>query len=276
MRTILAILAIGLLTTACAGPGSGGTTRHYAVETGPNTLIMRLYEGGGMVPESFRLTNTPTFALYGDGRLILLAPDEPRSSYSPPLMPNLRELRVTPEEIQKILGAADEAGLIGADASFDQAEVTDMGTSVFTTTVDGTTHKVSAYALYPQFTAGDPAADLARARLIAFRYEIANLSAFLGRTVSDPPYLPASMRVFVGPAEYAQGRAVAWPLALNPVTVDLPSTNPRFGCISLSGSAVAAFIAAARTATKETLWTAFGHTYSILVRPLFPEESGCA
>jgi hypothetical protein len=276
VRTILAILAIGFLTTACAGVGPGGTTRYYAVETGPNTLVMQLWEGGGMVPESFRLTNTPTFALYGDGRLVLLAPDDRRSSYSGPLMPNLRELRVTPSEIQKILGAADKAGLLGADASFDQAGVTDMGTSVFTTTVDGTTHTVSAYALYPQFPASDPAANLARTRLISFRDAIAHLSAFLGRTVSDPPYQPASMRVFVRPAVQAQGHGIAWPLALDPATVDLPASDPSFGCISLSGADVATFIAAAMAATKETLWTAFGHAYTILVRPLYPEESGCA
>lgn len=43
----------------------------------------------------------------------------------------------------------------------------------------------------------------------------------------------------------------------------------------MTGADVAAFIAAAGTASKESLWTAFGHSYSVLARPLFPEEAGC-
>jgi hypothetical protein len=281
MHKFLSILAIGLLATGCAGPGTGGKPRNYVAATGATDLIMQLTEGGGMVPQTFHLTNTPTFALYGDGRLVLLAPDDHKYSYSTPLLPNLREVRVTPEEMQKILGAADDAGLLGADASYDQASVTDLGDSDFTTTVAGITHRVSAYALYPQFTTADMAANVARARLIAFREtidKVANLSAFLGRTMSDKPYGPTSMRVYVGPVGpygNAVAQGVAWPLALDPVTLDLTSSDPQLGCVTLTGAEVATFIAAAGTASKVSIWTAFGHSYSVLARPLFPEESGC-
>ncbi len=286
MRRFLSLIGISLMAAGCVG-GTGGSPSSgasaipttYSVETGSDKLIMNLTEGGGNVPISYRLTHMPEFALYGDGRIVIQGPVI--EIYPAPLLPNLRALRVTPDEIQKVLAAADAAGLLGPDARFDATDVFDLGTSVFTTTVAGKTHRISAYALYAQFKADDPAVNAARAGLMAYRDAITDLSKFLGRQVSDEEvYEPSSMRVFVVPtgATDSQGttrQVVDWPLALDPATAGEQIANTTFRCIALSGVDLTAFVTVAKTANGLTVWKASSGRYSVLVRPNFPDESGC-
>jgi hypothetical protein len=290
MRHFLSLIGIGLMVAACVG-GAGGSAgastssgasaipTTYSVETGSDKLIMNLTEGGGNVPISYRLTHMPEFALYGDGRIIVQGPVI--EIYPAPLLPNLRVLRVTPDEIQKVLAAADAAGLLGLDASFDATDVFDLGSSVFITTVAGKTHRISAYALYAQFKADDPAVNAARAGLMTYRDAITDLSKFLGRQVSDEEaYEPSSMRVFVGPTDEtdSQGttrQVVDWPLALDPATAGEQIANTTYRCIALSGADLRAFVTVAKTANGLTIWKASSGRYLALVRPNFPDESGC-
>ena len=293
MRRFLSLIGVGLMVAACTGTGpdgSGGASPSsgasatpapttYSVETGSDKLIMRLTQGGGLVPLSYFLTGMPVFALYGDGQIMVKGPVI--EIYPAPLLPNLRVLRVTPEEIQKIIAAADVAGLLGPDASFDATDVFDAGTSVFTTTVAGKTHRISAYALYAEFKADDPAVNAARARLMTYLDIITNLSAFLGHQVSDEEaYEPTSMRVFAGPADGTNSQGVTrqvvdWPLALDPATAGEPSANTTFRCIALSGSNLTAFVTVAKGANGLTIWKASSGRYSVMVRPNYPDESGC-
>jgi hypothetical protein len=221
----------------------------------------------------------PEFALYGDGRIIVQGPVI--EIYPAPLLSNLRVLHVTPDEIQKVLAAADAAGLLGPDARFDATGVYDLDSSVFITTVAGRTHRISAYALYAQFKADDPAVNAARAGLMTYREKITDLSKFLGRQVSDEEvYEPSSMRVFVAPTDAtdSQGttrQVVDWPLALDPATAGEQIGNATFRCIALGGVDLAAFVTVAKTANGLTVWKASSGRYSVLVRPNFPDESGC-
>ena len=290
MRHFLSLIGISLMAAACVGGtgGSAGTSNSsgasaipttYSVETGSDKLIMSLTEGGGNVPISYRLTHMPEFALYGDGRIIVQGPVI--EIYPAPLLPNLRVLHVTPDEIQKVLAAADAAGLLGPDARFDATGVYDLDSSVFITTVAGRTHRISAYALYAQFKADDPAVNAARAGLMTYREKITDLSKFLGRQVSDEEvYEPSSMRVFVAPTDAtdSQGttrQVVDWPLALDPATAGEQIGNATFRCIALGGVDLAAFVTVAKTANGLTVWKASSGRYSVLIRPNFPDESGC-
>jgi hypothetical protein len=309
MRRLLPLLGICvLIAAACTAaaspvpsssiPAGATASPRYAVATGPDKLILRIAVSGGFVAPGYLLTEVPLFALYGDGRVIVPGPIA--AIYPSPLLPNLRVMRVTPAEIQKIVAAADAAGLLGPDASFDIVGIADAGTTVFTAVVDGKVHRISAYALseagadQPGSVGGhvgggvgdlptaDPAIAAARARLSQFWSRISDLSSFLGRTIGeDEAYEPSGMRLFVrdaGPADPAQpsGQVVAWPLATDPMTTGGRTAVEGTVCLAVTGTDLTKFLAAAAQATGATVWTSGSARYAIGVRPLYPNESGCA
>ncbi len=290
MRRLLSVLAAGLLVAACTGSGGAGSSTspdasatpksHYDVATGPDQLLMKMTTGGGLAPIQYLLTHMPSFALYGDGRIIVAGPQI--EIYPGPLLPNLRVIRVTPDEIQKIMAAADNAGLLGPDASYDATGIFDGPTTTFVTIVGGKTHRISAYALGIDAPVDDPAVEAARARLTVYADAIAELSTLLGRQVSDAEaYEPMAMRVFAAVADETQDQAglvrqvVDWPLTMNPATAGEPAMNQNYRCLALTGADLAAFLAVAKTANTLTIWKTATGRYTVMVRPLYPDESGC-
>ena len=132
MRKLISLLGIGLLAAACST--AGATNRpdstpasHYNVATGADQLLLRVTTGGGLLPPGAQLTHKPWFALYGDGRIVVEGPRT--ETYPAPLLPDLRQMQVTPTEIQKIVGEADRAGLLGPDARFDAVDIYDASTT---------------------------------------------------------------------------------------------------------------------------------------------------
>lgn len=294
MRGYVAILAVGLLAAGCgssagsASPGSSApptalassapSGSKYAVETGADQLILRIADEGGFVGPGWLLTRVPEFALYGDGTVIVPGPVD--TIYPGPLLPNLRRLSVTPAEIEKILAAAETAGLLGPDASYNLANITDTATTVFTTIVGGRTHTVSAYALGEAAFSPVSSDAAPRAKLLAFRNEMGDLAAFLGRPIDDASYEPAGLRVFSSPAQTAgtaspTPQTLTWPLATDPATAGGPTRVPGIRCIVLTGSDLGAFLVPAAKANVATVWTAASGRYNISVRPLYPDETGC-
>ena len=284
MLKLLSILGIGLMTAACTAAGASGSPGDtpappYNVATGSDQVVLRIATGGGLVPVEYLLTHKPRFALYGDGRVVVEGPVI--EIYPAPLLPNLRQMHVTPGEIQKILAAADKAGLLGPDASFNATDIFDAGTTTFTTTVDGKTHTIDAYALGIEAATVDAAVAAARKKLSGFQDEVGDLSAFLGREVGDAEaYDAATMRVFTRPADSSAPdgltrQVVAWPLSVDPATAGEATKVPQTRCLALTGADLTAFLTVARTANALTSWTYGAGRYSILVRPLYPDESGC-
>jgi hypothetical protein len=284
MRKLISILGIGLLTAACSTAGATGwplatPAPNYNVATGSDQLVLQVTTGGGLVPIEVQLTHTPWFALYGDGRVIVQGPVI--AIYPAPLLPNLRQMQVTPPEIQKILAAADQAGLLGPDARFDAVDIYDASTTTFTTTVDGKTHTIRAYALGFNATMPDEAVAEAHKKLSGFSGEITDLAAFLGRKIGDAEaYDAAAMRVFTSPTDLSnpdnlKRQVVVWPLTADPGTAGEAANVPNTRCLVLTGPDLEAFLAVARTANRLTTWTYGAARYSVYVRPLYPDESGC-
>jgi hypothetical protein len=291
MRRLLSILIVPLAVVGCVNAGSGGSPSapasptpnataapRYIVDAGADKLILRIASDGGFVAPGFLLTRLPTFALYGDGRIMVQGPMI--EIYPGPLLPNLRQMQVTPSEIQQILAAADAAGLLGPDASYDATGIFDVATTVFTTIVGGKTHHISAYALMEGTTAESAAAAAARTKLIDFSGKIMDLSKFLGRDVSDATaYSPKSMRVFVGPepavdAALPNPQVVTWPLAVDPQS-GVTTNRADLKCLVVSGQDLVAFLKVATGANALTVWSAPSGKFSVSVRPLYPEETGC-
>ena len=284
MRKLISILGISLLTAACTSAGASGSpgatpVPNYNVATGSDQLVLRITSGGGLVPMNVLLTQTPWFALYGDGRIVVRGPAT--ESYPGPLLPNLRQIQVTPAEIQKILAAADQAGLLGPDASFNATDIFDASSTSFTTIVDGKTHSIGAYALGYEGATMDAAMIEARKRLSGFEDKAGNMPTFLGREVSDAgAYDATSMRIFTSPTDLSDPaslthQVVAWPLSVDPGTAGEATKLPQTRCLVVTGSHLEAFLTVARTANTLTTWTLGAGRYSVFVRPLYPDETGC-
>lgn len=284
MRKLISILGISLLTAACTSAGASGSpgatpVPHYNVATGSDQLVLRITSGGGLVPMNVLLTQTPWFALYGDGRIVVRGPAT--ESYPGPLLPNLRQIQVTPAEIQKILAAADQAGLLGPDASFNATDIFDASSTSFTTIVDGKTHSIGAYALGYEGATMDAAMIEARKRLSGFEDKAGDMPTFLGREVSDAgAYDATSMRLFTSPTDLSDPaslthQVVAWPLSVDPGTAGEATKLPQTRCLVVTGSDLEAFLTVARKANTLTIWTYGADRYSVSVRPLYPDETGC-
>lgn len=292
MRKLLTILGLFALTAAaCVTAGANPTgaptsaptpttapTPRYQLSMKATDLILRVQTAGGLVAPGFFVTAVPQWAMYGDGRVFVPGPVV--QVFPGPLLPNLRVMQLTPDEMQKVIAAADAAGLLGPNAHFDIGVIADAGTTTFSTTVDGKVHTISAYALGMDTPASaDPAVTAARAKLAAFESQIADLSGFLGRPIADAAYVPTGMRVFVGQAQPSDpsqptAQTLAWPLSVDPASGP-PSTKPGMTCLALTGSDLSTFERAAATANTQTVWT-FGRAHDFIqVRPLYPNESGC-
>lgn len=281
----LSTLLLPLLLTGCVRAGSSPSPTatpapYYQVSADPNDLILRIDTGGGFVPMSYLLTHMPQWSLYADGRIVVQGPMI--EIYPQPLLPNLRLMRITPSEIQTILAEADKAGLLGPDASYSAGGIADAPTTIFTLTADGKTHRISAYALWQDVEANNKADEAARAKLLEFQGKIGDLAALLGREITDEEtFEPAGMRVFVRPfdgGDAVQGvepNRVAWPLTADPATAGTPTTVPQTRCVLATGQDLATFLTAARQATTITIWTHGGLEYSVMVRPLLPDEATC-
>jgi hypothetical protein len=287
MRRLGWLATICLCLTGCATVGSGGSPQAapsptpspalaYRLAGGAHDLVLRVDTDGGLVAPGFFLTHLPGFSLYGDGTAVFPGPVD--TIYPSPLLPNLRAAKLSAAEMQRLMAAADDAGLLGPDASYPADGIADAPTTTFTTTVDGATHTVSAYALGIDASSATANPDReARVRLAAFQSKVADLGTFLDRPLGDAAYGPDEMRVFASqptsPDPNVTEPDVDWPLAEDPGAGT--QVRPGTSCLALAGAELAAFTAVAKTANALTVWVAPSGRYSIGVRPLLPDETGC-
>jgi hypothetical protein len=282
----IALLTMALLAGACGrlnddpGPGSGEIDH----PTGADQLVFRVAQGGGFVPIEYNLRSVAGISIFGDGRMIVEGPMI--EIYPGPALPNLQVTRLTEEAVQAILQEARRAGLLGLDATYDYPCVTDLPTTTFTVVAEGRTHTVSAYAL--GFTEGaETSADCpgvdaaARAKLFDFQMKLGDLRSWLpeGSIGQEEPFEPSEMRIYVLP--YRGDPALTQPAAEWP----LSQTLHRFGdedpnladirCGVIGGNDLEVLMPEARTANELTPWTSEGGEFSLIFRPLLPDEHTC-
>ena len=286
IRRFVLLLGIGLLAAGCGlwlgpmgvPPGSSPTpsptptpwprstaAKHYYVRTGPADAIVKI-DGWAGPPSPATLEFMPSLVLYGDGRIV-------ESGYSESFVPELYQYHVSPDEIQLILAAADEAGLLGPNAVYHDPETTlyDGWWTTYTVTVGGQVHEIGTYM---SGESDDEALNAAQDRLAAFHQAMNNLGAFLGRKMAAEPYEPPSIRVFSSRAD-AVATMMVWPLDVDLATAGQPTYYRDYRCVVLSGSDLTQFRAATETAHRGTIWTDGKATYKVMARPIFPDESGC-
>ena len=162
--------------------------------------------------------------------------------------------------------------------------IADASTTVFTFTVDGVTHVTKVYALgmlSSEQPAGMSDAEFAaRTRLGTFQGSLQDLRTTLpsGSDGDDAPFTPSGLRLFV--TDYRAGDmkepAVDWPLAtpLSSTGGD-PSEHAGYACVAVTGADLDALLPLAQSANQLTPWRSDGARFTVLFRPLLPDESGC-
>jgi hypothetical protein len=292
-RIGVAVAAVAVLASACGGVGndetgsggSTGATGAIGIEhpTGVDQLILRVAYEGGFVPYEYTLGSTPFWSLFGDGTLIVPGPQI--EIYPGPALPNLTATPLSEEGIQAILEAARDAGLMDGDANYGDQCIADATTTVFTTSADGTTTVVSAYALdvgEPSGTCGNGKDAEARAKLAAFQAKLTDLGSWLpsGSVGTERPYDPTEMRVYVlpyqGDADLPQD-PIDWPLepSLDAFGEPVRNAPAHTRCGVVTGEDLTALLAAAGKANALTPWTSGGTEYHLILRPLLPDEHTC-
>jgi hypothetical protein len=283
-RLTLSLLVLAFLSAGCgrlAGSGTtGGSASPSGIEhpTGASDLVLRWETSGGFVNPASVLDRVPSFSLYGDGTLITEGAHT--EIYPGAALPPLLAQAITEGGMQAILAAARDAGLLDGDATYPFC-VADVPDTVFTVNADGRTSVVTATALGMGGPGCPDANDEARAKLFRFLTRLGDLQSWLpaGSIGGEHPYTSSALRIFVQPYQAdptLTETPVAWPgsqpLSVVDGTVEMA---PSVSCGVVDGADADAVLEAARSANELTPWTSDGRRYSVVFRPLLPDESGC-
>jgi hypothetical protein len=264
------------LLSACAQPTAAGApgTPSSSPAPGPgDALVLRVSSAGGFVPPQFLVGRLPETSVYADGRVIFEGPVA--LSYPGPALPNVQYGQLSPAQLQQLLDQAVAAG-VKEGADFGQPGVTDVPTTEVTIVTAAGKQTVGAHALRearpddPQLT---KAQHQARKKLLTFVDRLHDL-------VEKPqPYRPTALAAIVQPYRAPEDpgvrpRGVEWPGPALPGEKLNPDLD--LSCVVATGEQLDAVLTAAADATAITPWGSGGDTWSVLFRPLLPEETGCA
>lgn len=277
---VATVVSLALVVAACGrltgdgGSGSGG----IVYPTGASDLVLEVETSGGFVMPQYLLTQTPQFALYGDGTAVFTGPQI--EIYPSPALPPLLSQRLTESGMQKILEGARDAGLF-VDAAYDDfCGVADVGTTTFTLNVEGMRHVVSAYALGFEGCSDAPEA---RAKLSAFLGTLTSLSGLepeLDTVGPTGPFAFSSVAIFVEPyGPYDDPtlpqQEVAWPLANPLASFGETVSGLDLRCGVVTGADLETLRPMFESTNQLTPWTSDGERWKLGLRPLLPDEIAC-
>lgn len=288
------LLAGVVVIVACTtGPGSStGPTPSASTPPAPSSspsvsseLILRVANEGGFIAPGVLRAGLPTVSVYADGRIVTQGAVP--AIYPGPLVPPLVYRSVGPDGAGAILKAAEAAGLTGADALYPGGPVADAPQTVFTVVHDGgrTVSRFNALGIgaSPDPSSSDPSARVPAAAM-ALLDRLMGTDTF-GGTASDGGVLvPDGYRLFVSPgAPEASDPSLSRP----PVAWPLPTPLAAFGEADprgVDGARVGVIVGAdaatlrpiLEAATQITPFTSGGKPWTIVVRPLLPDEAAAA
>ncbi|MEQ4300222.1 hypothetical protein ABNF97_02310 [Plantactinospora sp. B6F1] len=286
---ITCVGALFLLLAACAregagagGDGPGGGSGGDAGSVDPNAVVLRVEHVGGFVPPAARLTRVPMLTVYADGRVITEGPQI--EIYPAPALPNLQQQRLAPEQVDRLVEQARTAG-VGTVTDLGRPPVADAPSTRFTVSSGAGTDELEVYALAEggEGTSGlTEAQRTARAELQKLVGALTDLAGTLGQDkVEQPqPYQAEAVAAVAIPwrADDNEGLAappeIAWPGPALPGSP--PSAGFDQGCVEVRGAEATALLSAATKANARTPWTSGGDRWQVGLRPLLPDEAGCA
>ena len=135
-------LAAVMTLSACAGadaPGSaptpGGTQDATDDALDPRLPLLQIEHSGGFVLMGTDFASVPELTVYPDGAAITHGPQI--AIYPPPALPNLLRQDLTDADVDALVAAARDAGLLDAVPEYGQPPVADAPTTFVTLRVDG-------------------------------------------------------------------------------------------------------------------------------------------
>jgi hypothetical protein len=279
-KTLLVLAVLGPVLAACARAASPGGDGPAPIEhpTGASDLVLGVDTSGGLLAPQATLTDVPSFSLFGDG--IVVTQGVQIEIYPGPALPSLIQTPVTEDGVQTILTAAEEAGLLGPDATYGLGcAAADVGTTTFTVDARGSTHTISATGLSGETASCSDAAELTT--LARFNGGLGELRSWLpaGSVGKDTQYRFSELRVYVQAYEADPSLtepAIDWPLPTDLGTVGEPVDQvPGTRCVVAGGADLTTLMPDLRRANQLTPWRSGRSRYSLLLRPLLPDQHSC-
>ena len=267
--------------TAAGAEGDGPSSPSPSAPAAPggdDALVLRVAAAGGFVPPDQLVGRLPQTSVYADGRVIFNGPVP--AIYPGPALPNLQWGTLSPAALQQLLDKAVAAG-VKPGTDFGQPGVADAPTTEVTVVTAAGEQTVGAVALR-EARADDPkltkAQQQARKKLTGFLDELDAATTKL--TTGQPqPYQPKILAALVQPYtprddEPGRPLTVEWP---GPALPGEPlGPQQQLTCVIATGEQLEAVLGAAAKATATTPWVSAGNSWSLLLRPLLPDETGCA
>ena len=299
LLSLLAACAVGT-PGASAQPGESGDGGDAEHPTDGDEAIFIIEFAGGFVPVNFAATQTPTFALLGDGRVIVQGVQT--LEFPGPALPALMERTLTERGIQDVLEAIGDTNLFTTDLELRGAAamVADASDTIFTLNGGGQEVTVSVYGLgtLAPMPGQEPPQGISQAELQAHAvlqqlYEgMLSLESWLPADAWEDegwkPYEPEAFRLYVldvtgQPVEGGNmpEQVREWPTDTDPAAFG--EEQAHFGdgtrCGVVEGEEAATWFAELSNATQLTLWAPASDPdarFSVAVRPLLPhEEAAC-
>ncbi|MFC0532516.1 hypothetical protein [Phytohabitans kaempferiae] len=270
------------LLVACAQDGGSSALPGDApAARDPDAVAVRVDYTGGFLTPADNIARLPAVTVYGDGRAIVQGPTP--AIYPGPALPNLQVLQLSAAEVDKLVDRAAAAG-VGTATDLGQPPVADAPSTRFTVDTEAGPATTEVYALNEAADAGSGlTADqlAARRKLLDLLSAVSDLPTTLGKaTGGEQPYQATALAAIATPytaPDAAIGKdqpAVAWP---GPA---LPGTSAgkglETGCVTVTGDDVAKVLAAAGKANAATPWTSGDRKWTVVLRPLLPDETDCA
>ncbi len=281
------ILALPLLMAACTGaspsPSQPGPIDHPT----DNTVIFRIEYQGGLMGPDFLFLNFPTFALLGDGRVIMQGAQI--AIFPGPALPPILVRRLTEAGVQAILREVAETQQFGSSTRWHGADtaLADGADAIFTLRAEGGEVVVSVYGLGqlapdmlpPGMTAAEQAAHEA---LLTLTNRLMDPEAWLPgaawATAQWEAYVPDAMRLLVRNADAdepdgsgIEPQLLPWPLAGGPADFGVEV----FGgsrCGIVTGDESTSWYQALAGAKQNSRFTFGGHRYAVSVHFLLPDD----
>jgi len=280
-------------TTGPAGTPAGSPAPSASAETGTIAhpvgaaeLVLRLDEGGGFVMPTFAMIQVPYFSLYGDGTVIYRpasAPWPEQKPGEPMRFPPLQVATMTEDQVQALLrDALGDGGLGVARERYENNQVADAPTAVFSVNADGRQRQVSVYAL--GMAIDDPAnpnpdaAILGAMAAIAERLRNFDQEIAKGNGTSAGLYAPSRFRASIlegGPGGDGLPRPWPWP-AFGPDAFTAVDQATGFGFPSRAISGLELSLLGLKNPeggiSGISLLAPNGTVYGLGIRPLLPDE----
>jgi hypothetical protein len=282
------VAAVLLALAACAGRAGEPETPPAAPtvalpDDSDGSLVLQAEYTGGFVTPETTAARLPLASVYADGRMIVEGPVA--AIYPGFAWPNVQVIDIGRDRVQELADRALAAGVAETD-DLGMPPLADVPSTRFTLVTADETYVREVYGLTE--TAGMADSGLTEAQVAAradLRELLDDLTGLAVPEDGDPapqPWTPEVVASIVRPyvaseADVEQGlvpEPVPWPgpqLPGQPV-----GPFPDLSCVTAVGDQATAVIDAAQDANMLTPWLSpDGTRWSVVFRPLLPEESGC-